>query len=148
MECLQILNTLQKTWASPYYCEDCKKVIFPEFEGICPFCFTMWKKVSWQNHPAVKQWRNFELALIEYGMTICGEWENRGFKDNCMGKIESFNYDKEADTIYPPWLGNEKFHLSHKSNLIRKNPDYYRVEFGNDIPDNLPYFWPTKELTS
>jgi hypothetical protein len=44
----------------------------------------------------------------------------------------------------PPWLGNEDFHRSHRSNLLRKYPEHYR-QFWPDEPDNLPYFWPTKE---
>jgi hypothetical protein len=27
--------------------------------------------------------------------------------------------------------------------LVRKLPDHYR-QFFPDVPDNLPYFWPTK----
>lgn len=42
----------------------------------------------------------------------------------------------------PPWLGDEAFHLSHRSNLVRKDPGHYRPIFG-DIPDGLPYIWPT-----
>jgi hypothetical protein len=43
----------------------------------------------------------------------------------------------------PKWLGNESFHLSHQSNLLRKNPDHYS-QFFMGIPNDLPYVWPTK----
>lgn len=42
----------------------------------------------------------------------------------------------------PSWLGDEDLHLSHQSNLIRKNPEFYRQRFGPNVPDNLPYIWP------
>ena len=42
----------------------------------------------------------------------------------------------------PRWLGDEAFHLSHRSNLVRKDPEFYRLRFG-DVPDDLPYVWPT-----
>lgn len=48
--------------------------------------------------------------------------------------------DKTVRAFYPPWLTDE-FCLSHRSNLIRKNPDYYRPLWP-DVPDNLPYIWP------
>lgn len=41
----------------------------------------------------------------------------------------------------PPWLGDPAFHTAHRSNLIRKWPDFYRGRFP-DVPDNLPYVWP------
>jgi hypothetical protein len=42
---------------------------------------------------------------------------------------------------YPPWLGDEAFHASHRSNLLRKNPEWYG-QFGWTEPDDLPYVWP------
>lgn len=41
----------------------------------------------------------------------------------------------------PPWLGDKAFHRSHKSNLVRKNPDHYRKFFPN-VPDDLDYIYP------
>jgi hypothetical protein len=43
----------------------------------------------------------------------------------------------------PPWLGREDFHLSHRSALVRKNPDFYRPLFGA-VPE-LPYVWPESD---
>jgi hypothetical protein len=41
----------------------------------------------------------------------------------------------------PYWMGAEGFHLSHKSNLILKDPEYYQ-KYWPDIPPGLPYIWP------
>jgi hypothetical protein len=41
----------------------------------------------------------------------------------------------------PPWLGREELHLSHRSALVRKDPDFYRPRIG-DVPPDLPYVWP------
>lgn len=92
---------------------------------------------GWRNHPAVKMWKGYEKALAIYGISICDEWIGRGYKDTCKSKILSMIKDIN-NPIMPFWLGNEKFHLSHQSNLKRKKPDYYKF----DIPDNLEYFWP------
>lgn len=43
----------------------------------------------------------------------------------------------------PPWFGREDFHASHRSNLLRKHPDWYR-QFGWYEPDDLPYVWPVR----
>jgi hypothetical protein len=41
----------------------------------------------------------------------------------------------------PPWLGDDDFHRSHRSALVRKDPDFYGPKFP-DVPDDLPYVWP------
>jgi hypothetical protein len=38
-------------------------------------------------------------------------------------------------------LGDEPFHRSHRSALVRKDPAYYRPLFP-DVPDDLEYVWP------
>jgi hypothetical protein len=44
----------------------------------------------------------------------------------------------------PPWLGDDALHLSHRSALLRKDPDRYRAMFG-DLPADLPYVWPPSD---
>ncbi|MGX1122677.1 hypothetical protein RKD37_008040 [Streptomyces ambofaciens] len=41
----------------------------------------------------------------------------------------------------PPWLGDEAFHRSHRSALVRKDPAVYAGLFPG-VPDDLPYVWP------
>lgn len=95
---------------------------------------------GWQNHPAVKMWRGHEFQLIRYGMKICNEWYfNRHFNDTCNEKIRAF-YDAGMISTRLPWLTDE-FCLSHRSNLIRKDPVHYG-KLWPDVPDNLPYIWP------
>ena len=47
------------------------------------------------------------------------------------------------DDDYPYWFGNEKINASHRSNLLRKNPEFYG-KYGWTEPDNLEYIWPVK----
>ena len=96
----------------------------------------------WYNHPACKMWRGHEIILCEYGLAICAEWRKRGYKDTCYGKLlRIYGTVEECDT--PWWLGFKEFHDSHKSNLLRKFPEHYK-DFGWDVSDDLPYFWPSK----
>ena len=97
-------------------------------------------KVPLYSHPAVEMWKGYEDSLKCYSSVICHEWIDRGYKDNLL---QRFKYKGEPTP--PPWLGYEPFHLSHRSNLVRKNSRYYRVIFGFDTPDHLPFHWPTRE---
>jgi len=93
---------------------------------------------GWVNHPCVKMWKGYEECLILYGLVICQEWGNRGYKDTCLAKILA--YRKDGSFTWPSWLGHKAFHDSHKSNLLRKDPVHYS-QFGWDVPNNLPYVW-------
>lgn len=103
------------------------------------------KRNGYENHPIVKMWTGYELALLEYGIDITKEWINRGYKDSML-----FRFYMEHRTLaglamtktdmFPKWLGNEKFHSSMRSNLLRKDKKYYS-KFGWKEKDNLPYYW-------
>lgn len=43
---------------------------------------------------------------------------------------------------YPSWFGNEEFHASHRSNLLRKDSIFYSQYYWDESSD-LPYIWPT-----
>lgn len=97
---------------------------------------------GWMRHPAVLMWLGHEAELLKYGIAVCTEWTNRGYKDNLLPEFKSslaecINYSA------PKWLGNKDFHLSHQSNLIRKDSSFYSPLFPG-VPDNLPYYWPSK----
>lgn len=103
----------------------------------------------WQNHPAVKMWRDFEQDLIRYGLAICKEWKKRGYKDTCTEKIAKFRelYPVTRKGVHPRFIGNTLFHSSHRSALLFKKPDWYS-QFGWQespaIPNeqgSLPYIW-------
>lgn len=91
---------------------------------------------AWTNHPITRMWRDHEGSLATYGLIICEEWRRRGFKDTVRFDLDSYlNYP----TTSPSWLGDERVHRSHRSNLIRKDPLFYT---NWDEPNDLPYFWP------
>jgi len=97
---------------------------------------------SWQNHPAVRMWRGSEHALRVYGQEICNEWTKRGFQDTCSDKLFALDTANWLAAT-PKWLGDDAFHASHRSNLLRKLPSHYK-QFGWTEPDNLSYIWPVK----
>ena len=96
-------------------------------------------KGGWVNHPAVNMWRGYEESLNAYGREMCLEWIARGYNDTMLERFVC------VDAHEPPaWLGDSRIHISHQSNLIRKDPLYYQPLFP-EVPDNLAYFWVTKE---
>ena len=94
---------------------------------------------GWKHHPAVKMWRGYEPALVAYGLAICNEWTERGGADTCAVQIASEGPPPDSENL-PPWIGDEDFHRSHRSALLRKEPEFYAQYF--DEPDDLPYVWP------
>ena len=104
-------------------------------------------KKGWVNHPAVIMWEGAELSLCEYGLAICDEWIGRGYKDTCRTKIENKaieigGQDWASNILPPTWLGNEFFHLSHRSKLYQKNSKYYSHWY--DVPI-IDYLWVTND---
>lgn len=98
------------------------------------------KGKGWTNHPCTKMWTNYPNALVKYGIAVCKEWRSRGFKDTCLEKIQKYHKTDLTDDM-PVWLGLDALHISHQSNLIRKDKSFYQHKFPN-VPDNLEYVWP------
>jgi len=102
-------------------------------------------KSKWKNHPIVKMWFKYENALRYYQFCMLKEWVKRRWD------VTIEYLPPEIPTLfvmfkhnYPKWLGDKELHLSHQSNLLRKNPEHYKRFFKN-VPDNLPYKWVGEE---
>lgn len=91
---------------------------------------------GWSNHPATKMWRNHPNALERYGWFMVQEWISRGYK-NTM----EFRYMSEKQNPNPTWLGDERFHSSHRAALLYKAPLWYGT-FGWTEEPGLNYVWP------
>lgn len=90
---------------------------------------------GWQNHPCTVMWRNNEQALIQYAIAICEEWISRGYKDTLLPRFQA--EVTTANPEMPWWLGLKQLHLSHQSNLVRKDSKFYKFK----VKNNLPYIW-------
>lgn len=96
---------------------------------------------GWVNHPARKMWIGFENALMYYVNCMIEEWIFRGY-NNTMSL-----YTIEYPISYPPWY-NDKIELdkvitSHRSNLLRKDAEFYGT-FNWGVSQDLPYYWPVR----
>jgi hypothetical protein len=82
---------------------------------------------------------------------LCGV-DREGHADTCDRKIRTDLHDagftdlpasqEEADL--PSWWGDEAVHRSHRSSLLRKDPEHYRSRFEPGLPDDLEYVWPVQ----
>ena len=111
-------------------------------------------RYGWQRHPAVLMWRGHEEALAAYGLAVCDEWVRRGHADTCAGTIgvdlaaagfgpPRTEAEIRAAGLLPPWFGDERLHRSHRSALVRKDPEHYRPLFPDADPE-VPYHWPVR----
>lgn len=98
---------------------------------------------AWRNHPAVRCWRGYEAALVDYHRAICAEWTRRGFNDTCLASVTSLfaASDRPETGERPTWTVDPAVHRSHQSNLIRKDPEFYTQLFPG-VPGDLDYVWP------
>lgn len=101
---------------------------------------------GWRHHPAAKMWAGRLPALVSYGLAMTDAWTALGRADSVRAQLVEFAPEVDGlpqdELELPSWIGDEAFHLSHRSNLVRKDPEFYRPKFG-DVPDDLPYIWPT-----
>lgn len=104
---------------------------------------------GWANHPASKMWRGHEHHLTLYCLAGALEMQTRvsnntgPWKKEIADKWVLFFYEKlkeYTDSGYPVWWGDDKIHDSHKSNLLKKDPQHYSKFF--NVPNDIPYVWP------
>ncbi|MEU6407025.1 MSMEG_6728 family protein [Streptomyces sp. NPDC046985] len=112
---------------------------------------------GWRRHPVVRMWTGYEEALVRYGLEICRVWhDDHGYRDTCAASlVAGLAAHRGGDEIrgqrelaeageLPPWLGDEALHRSHRSALVRKDPDRYAPLFPG-VPDDLAYVWPASD---
>lgn len=97
---------------------------------------------GWVNHPATRMWEGRIASLAHYGFRCCAEWKRRGYQDSLQerfrGVLDMHTYYGDDPT--PPSFLNDIM-ISHRSNLIRKDPEFYGPIWP-DTPLGLEYIWP------
>lgn len=104
---------------------------------------------AWSHHPCTIMWKGCEITLWKYVSAVCSEWIGRGYEDTVNEKVNELMFDSlkygKIDPIVakvqPWWLGVEGFHMSHRSNLVRKDESFYGKIWPDQTP-TLPYVWP------
>jgi hypothetical protein len=80
-------------------------------------------------------WEGYEEALLLYKNKMIEEWILRDY-NNTMELVGL------PDSIeMPPWVGDDRVHASHRSNLLRKDLEYYS-KYRWKEPRDMEYYWP------
>jgi hypothetical protein len=119
------------------------------------------------NHPITQMWKGYEELLKHYyniflfhckyehniktkllylnciwTRTVGCDSNPIYVEDNTFLSIimnKKFFYKINSEHL-PKWLGDKKFHASHRSNLLRKNIEFYSKYNWKENPNN-PYIW-------
>ena len=95
------------------------------------------------NHPCTLMWRDYKSALLTYAIAICEEWVERDHNDSLLEWFKSELIKLDCHSItYPRWLGFDLLHASHRSQLLSKQPDWYKMYKWAEPAGEIPYFWP------
>lgn len=98
----------------------------------------------WRNHPAVRMWSGYEVALLDYAFAVVFEWRERGYQDTMLSTLNSeFCALNSAKVVRPHWLGDRRLHSSHRAALLRKDFEHYsKIKPRWKEEPNVDYFWP------
>lgn len=95
---------------------------------------------GWQHHPITNMWRPYKVALKHYCNVINKEWIEQGYITSIPFYVSPFKEDFQM----PDWLGYEPLHSSHRSNLLRKDINFYSKFKWSDNPES-GYIWQDKQ---
>ena len=90
-------------------------------------------KGGYPHHPVNKMWQGYPDALAYYHNLCIEEWVSRGYKNTMELLPVGF-------INVPDWVGNKSLHASHRSNLLRKDQEFYS-QYGWVEPTDLAYVW-------
>ncbi|MFH0846269.1 MAG: pyrimidine dimer DNA glycosylase/endonuclease V [Patescibacteria group bacterium] len=87
------------------------------------------------NHPARFMWEGYPDSLKNYANEILKEIQIRGRTKTSMRLLRTQKIKN------PKWLGNEKFHASHRASLLAKDYEHYK-QFNWKEKPKIDYIWP------
>ena len=94
------------------------------------------EKYGYQNHPIVRMWQDYPIALRQYQLEMLDEWLSRRWGARLGAECFEHHY------LNPHWLGDEGVHESHRLNLLFKDGEHYGQYFTEEVPSVKPeYKW-------
>ena len=127
-------------------CKDLVRIAYWLHKGIDLFDNNKQREyvvTRYSHHPCYLMWEHNIPLLIHYGLVICDEWIERGYRDNTRPFFASrVRYN---NVEMPGWLyGDSNANpvcRSHRSNLLRKKPEHYS-KYWPKLRSDLEYVWP------
>ena len=114
-------------------CLDYKRLGKQRVEAIQTYNQVTKGKGGYPHHPVNKMWQGYPDALAYYHNLCIEEWVSRGYKNTMELLPVGF-------INVPDWVGNRSLHASHRSNLLRKDQEFYS-QYGWVEPTDLAYVW-------
>lgn len=97
----------------------------------------------WSNHPSAKMWKGYEYWLCEYGLSLALEMKKRKVFKTADEWVDYWSTCWSWVKVeYPPWLGDEKIHSTHRARLLYKDPQWYGQFGWTETPIAEGYIWP------
>jgi hypothetical protein len=99
-------------------------------------------KLGFVNHPALRMWYHYPIALQDYINAHILEWISRGYENNMVMYNVPTSYER------PAWTYDTNFHQVHRSALLnkeitRKEPPWYqKIDSFKNSPPFIDYLWP------
>ena len=104
---------------------------------------------GWKHHPVAKMWADYKPALAMYGLYGLHELIKRDhIKPEAARDVKPFfkSFINDLEAKNPSFIGNPDFHLSHRLNLLWKDPEWYSQFFDEPVPTSKPdYLWPSPQ---
>ena len=116
---------------------------------------------GWRSHPAVKMWKGYEQALLEYLLAMVAEWHRRGYNSTIGNKavatyqraVELGKADHHAEAPIPAWQADqalfEQIAQTHRQALLVKEYEHYsQFQWEEDTgirPTAYEYVWAEAE---
>lgn len=93
----------------------------------------------------LRMWRDYPTWVAAYGMAICLEWEKTSDRPSELTQLFRDYLDViDVTEDYPRWLGDSMLHMSHRSNMIKLDPDRY-MKLWPGVIEGMPLMWPKEE---
>lgn len=110
------------------------------------------ESTGWALHPVVKMWAGYDVHLGNYGLVLIEEATHRtGLSASVIGDIaqkgDKIAWHLECATsgeytlVSPRWMTSPDLHEAHRSELLRRDPMYYRSFFPT-TPMDVNQYWP------
>lgn len=98
-----------------------------------------------ETHPVYRGWLGYHAALAAYGaaadVALAARHIGRGgLAGHFAGAVEQLRQSGPDPVVMPPWFEDTDVLRSHRSNIIRRWPEYADVWPGT--PERMPYLFP------
>jgi len=97
------------------------------------------------SHPLVRMWQGYHVAVGAYNAALAAtmaqhriSFGTRALK--VAGVVRQMRGDAPDPFVMPPWVEDADVLRSHRSNIVRRWPEYDGV--WPKTPERMPYLWP------